>query len=308
MTLQLTQEGMRGIFPVGNQAILDAFVRKQYVLDRAGITGTRRRLTWFFTNIEHECGGFNLNGYVKNLTENIGAYSHQRIAEVWPNRFPGGAGEVARRFGAAPGWQKRAFDEIYGNRMGNRPGTSDGSMFIGRGGPQWTGRDGYEALARYLTMLIPGLGKITAEQAIPYAVNPEYQPEVCAAFWMWKGLNKYADANNWVGLVKAWNGGSNGMADRNAKLAGNDPHIKRLQDVARVSVPVESLPEKPKPAQPTKPPVPPTRDTAGAVIAGGAIGGAAAAGAWSGSYISAALVFGIVAMITTIIIILWRRK
>ena len=314
MTLLLTTEAMRGIIPKAPSEVINAFVAKQHILDRAGITGTRRRLAWFFANIEHECDGFNVNGFVKNLTENIGAYTHARMAQVWPNRFSSAAA-VAARFGSGPGWQARAFDQIYGNRMGNRPGTTDGSLFIGRGGPQWTGRDGYEALARILPTLVPGLGKITAEQAVGWSTKLEYQPEVCVAFWMWKNLNRFADANNWVGLVKAWNGGSNGMADRNAKMAGNDPFIKRLQDVAQKTVAVEALPDvpKPKPAPspapaPATPPAKPSttaRDaTTGAVV----VGGATAAGAWFGDWLSAGLAFGIVAMAVATIIVIWRRK
>jgi len=32
--------------------------------------------------------------------------------------------------------------------------------------------------------------------------------------------------------VKAWNGGTNGLADRKIAMAGNDPIIKRLSNVA----------------------------------------------------------------------------
>jgi len=300
MPLKLTAPAMRAMFPVAPQPIINAFVAKQGVLTKVGLTLTRQRLAWGLAQVEHECNGFS----IPNLTENIG-YTHERMAEVWPNRFSS-AGDVARRFGTGPGWQKKAFDEIYGDRMGNRPGTSDGSTFIGRGGPQWTGRDGYEALARILPTLNPSIPKLTAEQAIAYAVNPEYQPEVCAAFWAWKGLNAFADRGDWLGLVKAWNGGTNGMADRKARLAGNDPHIKRLELAESISAEVSKLPGQPKP------PVPPatTKDkataTAGAVI----VGGTAASGAgwfWE-SYLAAGLSFGIIAMLTATMIILWRRR
>jgi putative chitinase len=56
----------------------------------------------------------------------------------------GGARKIRHR----AGWQQRAFDDIYGKRMGNRPGTRDGSRFIGRGGPQVTGRDGYAEVGK----------------------------------------------------------------------------------------------------------------------------------------------------------------
>lgn len=218
MPIKLTAADWRAIFPRAPQQVIDAFAAKQSVLDKAGITATKTRLAYFLANVEHECGGFT----IKNLTENIN-YTAARMAAVWPNRFKNAAA-VQAKYGTAKGWQVKAFDDIYGNRMGNRPGTSDGSRFIGRGGPQWTGRDGYAALERITSL--------------PAVMNPEIasrldlQPEICAAFWQWKNLNRFADAGDFVGCVKAWNGGTNGMADRRAQMTGNDPIIKRLQVVA----------------------------------------------------------------------------
>jgi predicted chitinase len=239
MTLKLTSAALREIFPKAPTTVIEAFVMKQSVLDKAGITHTRPRFADFCANIEHECDGFNVNGFVKNLTENIGAYSHPRMAQVWPNRFSSGT-DVAARFGSAPGWQKKAFDQIYGNRMGNRPGTSDGSRYIGRGGPQWTGRDGYQAVQR-----ISGLPAVEQPEVV---CKLDVQPEVCAAFWTWKNLSKYSDTGNWLGLVRAWNGGTNGLADRNAKKAGNASAIKRMAilDVAKTMPGAPPTPLPPK--------------------------------------------------------------
>ena len=226
MPIKLTAEAVRAIFPRAPQAVVDAFVAKQDVLTKAGINATRTRLAYFFANIEHECGGFT----IPNLTESL-AYTATRMAQVWPNRFKSPAA-VQAKYGAGKGWQQKAFDDIYGNRMGNRPGTSDGSTYIGRGGPQWTGRDGYAALER-----LTGL---------PAVMNPaiasklEMQPEICAAFWTWKNLNRLADANDFLGCVKAWNGGTNGLADRKQLMAGNDPILKKLETVTAVSA---SVPE-----------------------------------------------------------------
>jgi predicted chitinase len=253
--IKLTKESLRAIFPKAPQAVIDAFVAKQNLLTKAGINATRARMAYFFANIEHECGGFT----IPNLTENIN-YTAARMAQVWPNRFSS-AGEVQARFGTSPGWQTKAFNEIYGNRMGNRPGTNDGSRFIGRGGPQWTGRDGYTALQ-----------KLTG---IPAVENPEtvssfeMQPEVCVAFWRWKNLNRFADAGDFTGCVKAWNGGRNGMADRLARMAGNDPIIKRLEIVNELS---PSIPE------PTKPQT--AKKIAAAVAAMGTVGAGVQQG-WS---------------------------
>lgn len=246
MPLQLTPSGLREMLPRAPQDILDAFFAKQHLLAAAGITQTRTRFAYFLANLEHESGGFT----IKNLTENI-FYSPERMAVVFKSRVSSAA-LVRSRFGTSPGWQYKAFDALYGNRMGNRPGTRDGSTFIGHGGPQWTGRDGHEALARILKTLIPGLGDITAEQAIEYAIDHSRQPEVCVAFWIWKGLNKYADVGNFTGCVKVWNGGTNGLADREALLAGNDPVIKKLAMVNQLMPTIKTLPGGPDTPAPPK--------------------------------------------------------
>jgi hypothetical protein len=55
-----------------------------------------------------------------------------------------------------------------------------------------------------------GLGLVTS----PELARLDMQPEICAAFWTWKSLNAQADAGDFDGLVKIWNGGTNGLADR----------------------------------------------------------------------------------------------
>jgi putative chitinase len=213
--LVLTAVAMRSIFPRAPQDLIDAFVAKQGVLDEAGITHSVDRLAYFFANVHHECGGFALKG----LTENIN-YSHARVAQVWPSRFSS-ASDVINRYGTSPGWQLRMFDDVYGNRMGNRPGTRDGSRYIGRGGPQWTGREGYEALQRLTGM--------PAVENPDVATRHELQPEICAAFWSWKNMNPLADAGNFRALVKRWNGGLIGLADREAQLARITPIVAGLR-------------------------------------------------------------------------------
>lgn len=212
--LDVSGEIWRLIFPKAPAAIIVAFANDRTALIDAGVVETRQRLAYFCANVEHECDGFT----IPNLTENIN-YTAARMAEVWPNRFSSTAA-VQAKYGTAPGWQKKAFDDIYGNRMGNRPGTHDGSTFIGRGGPQITGRDGYEAIGRLIGIELANQPTL--------ATDPALQPKICAAFWTWKGLNAFADRDDFLGCVKAWNGGTNGIADRRSRLAGNDPIIARL--------------------------------------------------------------------------------
>lgn len=215
MTIQLTREGLREIFPRAPQAVIDAFVEKQADLDKSGATETRPRLAMAFAHAEHECGGFT----IPNLTENI-KYTASRMAAVWPRRFPGGPGDVVRKYGQAPGWQLRAFDDIYGNRMGNVPGSHDGSLYIGRGAPQVTGRDGYREVGKR--------SGLPLETKPELACQAEYQPAILGGFWSWKKMNRFADTGDFLGSTKAWNGGTNGLADRQRNLAANMPAIMKL--------------------------------------------------------------------------------
>lgn len=212
--IQLTTDSMNRIFPKAPDEVISAFVNKQDVLTKAGINQTTNRLGFLFANLQAETGGFT----IRNLTENI-YYTADRMAQVWPNRFSS-AQAVRNKYGTAQGWQLKAFDDIYGNRMGNRPGTHDGSAYIGRGGPQVTGRDGYRAVGERV-----GLDLVNnPEQACDYSL----QPEICAGFWTWKGMNQFADDNDFLGCVKRWNGGTNGLAERRAALARFLPILKSL--------------------------------------------------------------------------------
>lgn len=278
--IRLTAESLRQIFPRAPIAVLDAFVSKQDLLTKAGINQSRVRLAYFFANIEHECGGFT----IPNLTENIN-YTASRMAEVWPNRFPSAA-DVQAKYGSGPGWQRNAFDAIYGGRMGNRPGTSDGSRYIGRGGPQVTGRDGYQQVGNRA-----GLDLVASPEA---ASRLDMQPEICTAFWSWKNLNRFADAGDFVGCVKMWNGGTNGLADRQHLMAGNDPIIERLETVSAIA------PIVPEPAKPTV--------AKGGVVGGAVVAGTVAIGAHQGwDFAQWGFAVGVVLVLGIIVTIIFER-
>lgn len=248
--IELTAPALRQIWPKAPQAVIDAFASTegQRVLAAAGITTTRTRLSVALSEVEHETNGFT----IKDLTENIN-YSAERAAQIWPSRFPRGAADVRRKYGTASGWQLAMFDDVYGSRMGNRKGTRDGSTFIGHGGPQWTGRDGHEALARILKTLLPGIpADMTAEAVIDYAVDHKRQPAVLAAFWIWKNLSPVCDAGGLKAVTKPWNGGYVGMADREARMAGNDPIVARLALVNKVADVAKDLPGAPPTPTPPK--------------------------------------------------------
>lgn len=214
MPLLLTRKDWEDIFPKAPDSILDAFTQKLSLLHQSGITRTRIRLSFALANVEHECNGY----AIPNLTENIN-YTAERMAVVWPRRFNSPA-DVVAKYGSAPGWQKVAFDDIYGNRMGNRPHTHDGSTYIGRGGPQITGRDAYIKIGELCGKNLVDSPELAASHAL--------QPDILAAFWKWKRLDTYADQNDFIGCVRAWNGGTVGLEDRERRMESNAPIIRRL--------------------------------------------------------------------------------
>ncbi len=227
MALRLSRQDWINIFPSAPSTIIDAFVTHVSVMEKAGIMDSQIRIAYCLANVEHECGGFT----IKNLTENIN-YSAKRMAEVWPNRF-NSANDVVAKYGSASGWQLKAFDDIYGGRMGNRKNTNDGSRYIGRGAPQITGRGGYREIGK-----ITGLNLVDSPEL---ATVHDNQPAIIAAFVQWKGLNSVADTGDFKGYVKIWNGGLNGYADRKEKLKGNEPILSRLSHVATITPKLKNL-------------------------------------------------------------------
>lgn len=218
MGLQILRENWEHLLPDAPKAIIDAFTNDSIHLVNAEITFTKARLAFALANVAHECNGFS----VPRLTENI-HYNAKKISETWPNRF---ASEdvVRQRYGTASGWQQKAFNDIYGDRMGNRPGTCDGSTYIGRGGPQITGREGYIQVGKYCGLDLMNYPDLAAA--------PQNQPAILAAFWSWKKLNRFADADDFKGCVGAWNGGYVGMTDRKIRLAKIIPIINQLREIA----------------------------------------------------------------------------
>lgn len=241
MPLLLSLDAIKKIYPKASPEVHYAFASDaaQTVLAGAGISESPQRLACALAHCSHETAGFT----IRNLTENIN-YTAERMAAVWPNRFPSAAA-VQAKYGTAPGWQKKAFDDIYGNRMGNRPGTSDGSDFIGRGGPQVTGRDGYREVGKRCNLPL--------EDQPSLACLPANQPKILAGFWSWKALNKLADGADPIGAtVKPWNGGTNGLAERRAEYARILPIVQKLAsvpDLPDIPPPPDVPAPQPQPAQ-----------------------------------------------------------
>ncbi len=84
----------------------------------------------------------------------------------------------------------------------------DGKRFMGRGLIQITGRKNYLLCGFALELDLVARPELL-EQPVAAAAS-------AAWYWHNRSLNRYADAGDFVGLTRAINGGTNGIADRRA--------------------------------------------------------------------------------------------
>ena len=145
----------------------------------------------------HESGGFT------RVCESLYYSSADRIRKVWPSRFP--TLEDAQPYARNP---KALADKVYSNRMGN--GENEGSVFIGRGFLQLTGKDNYRSFAS--DMRLPEV------MTDPSLIETDYAFET--AYWFFEKNKLFKIADEGVStdtiekITKRVNGGYHGLQDR----------------------------------------------------------------------------------------------
>lgn len=96
-----------------------------------------KELAMFMAQCAEESGNFTT--FVENTK-----YSPSNMTRIWPKRFPTiQAAQALHKQG-----EQAVVNSIYGGRNGNRPGTSDGWDYRGRGFIQLTGRNNYALASR----------------------------------------------------------------------------------------------------------------------------------------------------------------
>ena len=149
--------------------------------------------------ISHECGAG------RDVVENLN-YTAGRMMQVWPSRFPTMAS--AQPYAGNP---RALANKVYNGRMGNAAGSDDGWNFRGRGAVQTTGREGYQRLAK-----ATGLDVVNH----PDLVNdPRYFLACGVADFINCGCLPFAQADDVLNVTRRLNGGTIGLADRQAWLA-----------------------------------------------------------------------------------------
>lgn len=141
------------------------------------------------------------------VSENMNYSTAQRIADVFPSRFPNAAK-------AAPyvGQPERLANVVYSNRMGNGPVESgDGWRFRGAGLIQTTGAINHELCAKHFQM--------TREQVGDWMRTPFGAARSAGYYWWRNACNVLADQQQFEVLTRKINAAKQEMARRWAYLA-----------------------------------------------------------------------------------------
>jgi putative chitinase len=157
----------------------------QAACDRFEIN-TRARVACFLATIGVESAG--LTAVVENLN-----YSAQGLLATWPGHF---TAETAAKCARNP---EAIANLVYAGRMGNGlPASCDGWTYRGRGLIQITGRNGYAAAGKGLSLDLLNHPELL-EQPANAALS-------AAWFWATNGCNPLADAGDIVDITRKING------------------------------------------------------------------------------------------------------
>lgn len=189
-------ELLEKICPKTKSSILESYVEplnkycKQY-----DITTTKNRLAAFLAQVAHESAGFNIT------TENLN-YSSSGLRTIFGKYFP--TEELANEYARQP---EKIANKVYANRMGNSDESSgDGWKYRGRGLIQLTGKHNYELYSNRMKMKV--------DEAIVHLGTSYGAVSSAVWFWDFNNLNRYCDNDDFIGLTKRINGGTNGLSDR----------------------------------------------------------------------------------------------
>jgi putative chitinase len=162
---------------------------------------TPLRIAGFMAQCGHESADFTA------LEENLN-YSEKALNSVFGRYFgpdKRNAAEYARQPEKIANYVYQDEFRSAKGAMGNtKPG--DGWRFRGRGIKQLTGRNNYTAFGKSVGM--------TAEEAAEYVATPKGALESACWFWATNNIDRFADADDIVGMTKKINGGTIGLDDR----------------------------------------------------------------------------------------------
>jgi putative chitinase len=167
---------------------------------------TPNRIAAFMAQCGHESADFTM------LEENLN-YSEDSLNKVF-GRYFGPTARNAKEYARNP---EKIANYVYQDEFRSKQGAmgnvnpGDGWKFRGRGIKQLTGRNNYTAFGKSVGM--------SADEAADYVATPKGAFESACWFWATNKLEKFADADDNLGLTKKINGGTIGLEDRNKRYA-----------------------------------------------------------------------------------------
>jgi putative chitinase len=166
---------------------------------------TPARVQAFVAQVAHESGEFTIK------TESMNYTHADRIVAIWPSRFNLDGSNGKRNANEYVKNQEKLANTVYSGRMGNGDAASgDGFRYRGGGFMQLTGKESYAAYAKYIGMDIAKAAELV-HTTDEYALD-----SACWEYAIDKKLNAKADAREFVAITKSINGGTIGLAEREA--------------------------------------------------------------------------------------------
>lgn len=191
----VTPEQLKQILP---QAGSRAYVFCEPINQAAAEFGieSAHEMASFIAQVGHE------SRYLQALEENLN-YSAEALVKIWPRRFDAAA---AARCARHP---ELIANRAYANRYGNGDEDSgDGWRYRGRGLIQITFKDNYAGCGAAL-----GLDLVGSPELL---VDPANAARSAGWFWKAHGINAAADADDVALETRLINGGTLGLAERQA--------------------------------------------------------------------------------------------
>lgn len=179
----------------------------------AEITSALRLAHWL-AQIGHE------SGRLRHVREIWGPSA----AQVRYERDPASAWPTSPQHARSPDCRRNRLAWALGNTR-----AGDGRRYMGRGLIQVTGRSNHRALTRRLRAAL-GEQLVPDFEAAPRLLeDPSWAAMSAADYWRARGLNRWADTDDLVTLTRRINGGTNGLADRQAIYAAARAAIARQE-------------------------------------------------------------------------------
>lgn len=165
-------------------------------LTLCGCTTVEHVAMWI-AQVGHESGG------LVRLVESLN-YSPEGLIATWPSRYTPTLAREHGRTASEPADQRAIANHVYGDRLGNRPGTDDGWMYRGRGPIQVTGRANYRECGQYI-------GADLEQDPTQLELR---STGAASTAWYWRKHKLTGYNGDVLSVTRKINGGTNGLEDR----------------------------------------------------------------------------------------------